>query len=36
MMHQAGSSHPGGTLSAVEIITVFYFQVMYHNPKDPK
>ncbi len=36
MMHEAGSGHPGGTLSAVEIITVLYFQIMHHNPKDPK
>ncbi len=34
MMHQAGSGHPGGTLSTVEIITVLYFQVMHHNPKN--
>lgn len=36
MMHEAGSGHPGGTLSAVEIITVLYFQIMRHNPKNPK
>ncbi len=36
MMHEAGSGHPGGTLSAVEIITVLYFQVMHHNPKNSK
>lgn len=36
MMHQAGSGHPGGTLSAVEIITVLYFQIMRHHPKNPQ
>jgi transketolase len=31
----AGSGHPGGSLSAADIITVLYFYKMRHNPKDP-
>ena len=34
----AGSGHPGGSLSATEIITVLYFDKMHidpHNPADP-
>ena len=25
MVHEAGSGHPGGSLSAVELVTVLYF-----------
>jgi transketolase len=35
MTHAAGSGHPGGSLSAVEIITVLYFHSMDHHPKEP-
>jgi transketolase len=35
MLAHAGSGHTGGSLSCVEILTVLYFQVMRHNPKDP-
>lgn len=35
MTHKAGSGHPGGSLSATDIITVLYFYAMNHNPKDP-
>lgn len=31
----AGSGHPGGSLSAVEIFITLYDVVMRHNPKDP-
>ena len=31
----AASGHPGGSLSAADIITVLYFYKMRHNPKDP-
>jgi transketolase len=31
----AASGHPGGSLSAADIITVLYFHKMRHNPKDP-
>ena len=31
----ASSGHPGGSLSAADIITVLYFHTLRHNPKDP-
>lgn len=36
MTAEAGSGHPGGSLSAVDIITSLYFEVMKHDPKDPE
>lgn len=36
MIHRAGSGHPGGSLSAVEILLALYFGEMNHNPKEPK
>ncbi len=36
MTGKAGSGHPGGSLSAVEIVTALYFSVLRHNPKDPQ
>lgn len=35
MTHAAGSGHPGGSLSAAEIMSVLYFSVMRHDPKHP-
>lgn len=35
MTHAAGSGHPGGSLSAAEIMAVLYFGVMRHDPKRP-
>jgi transketolase len=35
MTGKAGSGHPGGSLSAVEIVTALYFRVLRHNPQDP-
>jgi len=35
MTGKAGSGHPGGSLSAVEIVTTLYFNIMQHKPKDP-
>jgi transketolase len=35
MIHKAGSGHPGGSLSAADILAVLYFQVMKHDPKNP-
>ncbi len=32
---EAGSGHPGGSLSAVELLVALYFHVMRHDPKDP-
>lgn len=34
MTSAAGSGHPGGSLSAVEAMTVLYFNVMNHRPTD--
>ena len=34
-IHHAGSGHPGGTLSAVEILSVLYFYKMRLDPKNP-
>jgi transketolase len=36
MLEGAGSGHPGGSLSAVEIFLALYGHSMNHNPKDPK
>lgn len=35
MIYEAGSGHPGGSLSAVEIITTLYFGKMKVDPKNP-
>ena len=35
MIGAAGSGHPGGSLSEVELLTALYFRVLRHNPKDP-
>src|SRR5665648_1220671 len=35
-VHAAGSGHPGGSLSAADILTVLYFHEMKIEPKDPK
>jgi transketolase len=36
MTSAANSGHPGGSLSAVEIVTAAYFAVMRHDPKNPQ
>jgi transketolase len=36
MITAAKSGHPGGSLSAVEIVTTLYFDVMRHDPANPK
>lgn len=36
MVGTAGSGHPGGSLSAVEILAALYFKVLNHNPADPR
>jgi transketolase len=36
MLAKAGSGHPGGSLSSVDLLTVLFFKVMRHNPKDPE
>ncbi|MFH0935575.1 MAG: transketolase [Candidatus Omnitrophota bacterium] len=35
MLAKAGSGHPGGSLSAADLITALYFGVLRHDPKDP-
>lgn len=35
MTTQAGSGHPGGSLSATDIMATLYFHKMRHNPKKP-
>jgi len=36
MTAAAGSGHPGGSLSAADIVTALYFKVMRHNPQNPQ
>lgn len=36
MIAEAGSGHPGGSLSAVEILVSLYWKVMRHDPSDPQ
>ncbi len=36
MIYNAGSGHPGGSLSAVEILTALYFGVLRHDPSNPR
>ncbi len=36
MLKQAGSGHPGGSLSAADIVSALMFGVMNHDPKQPK
>ena len=35
-IYNAGSGHPGGSLSAIDIITALYFYKMRYDPKNPK
>src|SRR6266478_3275432 len=36
MITEAKSGHPGGSLSAVEILVTLFFDVMRHDPSNPK
>ena len=36
MIAEAGSGHPGGSLSAVEILISLYYYKMNHRPENPK
>lgn len=36
MLHESGSGHPGGSLSATDILTVLYFKEMNVDPQNPK
>lgn len=35
MIYEAGSGHPGGSLSAADILTAMYFHILRHDPKKP-
>ncbi len=35
MIYEAGSGHPGGSLSAVDVMCVLYNNIMRHDPKNP-
>jgi transketolase len=35
MIHAAGSGHPGGSLSATDVVTALYFRVMRIDPQNP-
>ena len=35
-IHSAGSGHPGGSLSAADIVTALYFNEMNIDPENPK
>lgn len=35
MIAEAGSGHPGGSLSAIDILTVLYFHTMRHRIQEP-
>ncbi|MDR1997481.1 MAG: transketolase [Candidatus Margulisbacteria bacterium] len=36
MLAEAGSGHPGGSLSAADLVTALYFAKMRYAPKDPR
>lgn len=36
MLYTAESGHPGGSLSATDILVALYFHQLHHNPKKPK
>lgn len=36
MITRAKSGHPGGSLSAVEIVVTLFFDVLRHDPRNPK
>lgn len=36
MLTRAGSGHPGGSLSVVEILVTLYYEVLHHNPQNPE
>jgi transketolase len=36
MIYRAGSGHPGGSLSATELVVALFFNIMHHNPRIPE
>ena len=35
MITEAGNGHPGGSLSLADLVSVLYFKVLKHDPKNP-
>ena len=35
MTAEAGSGHPGGSLSSADIVAALYFKVLRHDPRNP-
>ena len=35
MLEKAGSGHPGGSLSVIDLVTALYFHELRHDPKNP-
>jgi len=36
MLGEAGSGHPGGSLSCTDILAALYFNAMNYDPKNPE
>lgn len=36
MISKAGSGHPGGSLGITDILVALYFEILKHDPKNPK
>src|SRR3989338_4526178 len=36
MLAKAGSGHPGGSLSAADLVAALYFRVLNHDPANPQ
>lgn len=36
MVHAGQSGHPGGSLSAADLVTALYYEAMRHDPKNPR
>ena len=36
MLHQAGSGHPGGSLSCADLMTALFFEEMKLDPTNPQ
>ena len=34
LIKEGGSGHPGGSLSAIDILTALYFDALNHNPEE--
>jgi transketolase len=35
-IHAAGSGHPGGTLSIMDIVAALYLKIAKHDPENPE